>query len=86
MSAQQRKRLRAQRPATFDGEVQAFPDEELQGAPTALAMAIAEAATEAARYLADNGIDEADFEVSRIRIKVAKNPGPTSYSATITHI
>lgn len=69
---------------SFHGEVQAFPDEEVAGTPSALAMAIAEAAMSAAEHLGQAGIDEADFEVSRIRITVAKNPGPTSYRATIT--
>ena len=31
----------------------------------------------AAEYLTEQGIDEADFEVSRIQITVEKNPGPT---------
>ena len=68
----------------FQGEVQADPGEEEQGVPTALAMAIAEAAKEAAAHLSANDLPETEFEVTRIEIKVAPNPGPTSYSATIT--
>jgi hypothetical protein len=64
--------------------VQSDPPEEEQGMPTALAMAIAEAAQEAAAYLGRNGLPETEFEVSRIQITVAPNPGPTSYKATIT--
>lgn len=69
---------------SFHGEAQAFPEEEIQGAPTALAIAIAEAAMSAAAHLGQAGIDEADFEVSSIRIKVARNPGPTSYRVRIS--
>jgi hypothetical protein len=68
----------------FGAEVQALPDEERDGAPTALAMAIAEAATLAARYLEKEGREETEFEVSRIQIKVAPNPGPTSYKVILT--
>lgn len=70
---------------SFHGEVEAFPDEEASGTPTALAMAIAEAAMKAAEHLTEQGIPEARFEVSRIQITVKKNPGPTSYRATISH-
>ena len=50
----------------FQGEVGAVPDEERDGAPTALAMAIAEAAQEAAAHLSDNDLPETKFEVTRI--------------------
>jgi hypothetical protein len=63
--------------------VQAFPEEELEGPGVALAMAIAEAAMSAAQHLASEDVDEAYFEVTRIQIKVAKNPGPTAYKVTI---
>ena len=69
---------------SFRGTAEAVPGEEEQGAPTALAMAISEAAKQAASYLHANGMSETSFEVSRIQITVAPNPGPTSYSATIT--
>ena len=68
----------------FQGEVGAGPDEERDGAPTALAMAIAEAAQEAAAHLSDNDLPETKFEVTRIEITVSPNPGPTSYKATLT--
>jgi len=63
----------------FEGEAWADPEveRELRGA---LARAIADAATEAA-----GAIEEPTwFEVSRIRIKVEPNPGPTSCKVTIT--
>lgn len=85
MSVRDRSRRGSQGLPTFHGEVEAFPDEEVNGTPTGLAMAIAEAAMKAAEYLTEQGIDEADFEVSRIQITVKKNPGPTTYGATISH-
>jgi hypothetical protein len=85
MSVTERGREGSQRLPSFHGEVEAFPDEEASGTPTALAMAIAEAAMKAAEYLTEQGIPEARFEVSRIQITVKKNPGPTSYGATISH-
>ena len=80
-----RRRSGSQGLPSFHGEVEAFPDEEVNGTPTALAMAIADAAMQAAEYLTEHGIAEADFEVSRTQITVQKNPGPTSYGATISH-
>ena len=68
----------------FRGEAQAHPDEEGDGAPTALAIAIAEAAQQAAAHLSGNELAPMDFEVSRIQITVSPNPGPTSYKVTIT--
>ena len=85
MSATERGRQGSRGLPSFHGEVEAFPDEEASGTPTALAMAIAEAAMKAADYLTEQGIPEARFEVSRIQITVKKNPGPTSYGATISH-
>jgi hypothetical protein len=84
VSAGERTRERKRLIHAFQGEVQADPGEEEQGKPTALAMAIAEAAQEAAQFLHDNNLPETEFEVSRIRITVAPNPGPTSYKTTIT--
>lgn len=68
----------------FEAEVQAFPEEEQEGPGVALAMAVAEAAMQAAQHLEQEGVDEAYFEVSRIQIKVAKNPGPTTYRVILT--
>lgn len=85
MSVNDRGKEGSQGLPTFHGEVEAFPDEEVNGTPTALAMAIAEAAMKAAEYLTEQKIPEARFEVSRIQITVKKNPGPTSYGATISH-
>ena len=90
MSPDDRFRRRTDVPS-FRGEVQASPDEERAGTPTALAMAIAEAAALAAQHLTDHAeqvtLDEngeMEFEVSRIQVKVKPNPGPTSYKVTIT--
>ncbi len=47
-------------------------------------MAIAEAAQDAAGHLAENELSTTEFEVSRIQVTVAPNPGPTSYKVTIT--
>jgi hypothetical protein len=84
VSSNGRNRRRKELLPAFQGEVQANPGEEEQGVPTALAMAIAEAAQEAASHLADKDLPETEFEVSRIEIMVAPNPGPTSYKATLT--
>ena len=84
MNAQGRTRERKKLPPAFRGEVQAHPEQEHEGEPTALAMAIAEAAQEAADHLAENDLSETEFEVSRIQVTVAPNPGPTSYKVTIT--
>lgn len=84
MSAIERGRTSSQGLPSFHGEVEAYPEEEMNGTPTGLAMAIAEAAMKAAEYLTENDIPEARFEVSRIQITVEKNPGPTSYGATIS--
>lgn len=69
---------------SFEGEAQAFPEEERTGEFTALGVAIAEAATAAAAHLAANDLDERTFEVTQIRVVVAPNPGPTSYKVVIT--
>jgi hypothetical protein len=84
VNAQGRSRGRQKLPPAFRGEVQANPEEEHDGAPTALAMAIAEAAQEAAGHLAENELSTTEFEVSRIQVTVAPNHGPTSYKVTIT--
>ena len=69
---------------SFEGEAQAFPDEERAGQSTALAIAIAEAATSAAAYIAEHELGTMTFEVTRIRVVVEPNPGPTTYRAVIT--
>jgi hypothetical protein len=68
---------------SFEGEAQAFPEDERAGESTALAIAIAEAATSAAGYIAEHNLGTMTFEVKRIRIVVAPNPGPTTYRAVI---
>jgi len=84
MSPDDRLRKRSQVPPAFRAEVQSDPSQEADGTPTALAIAIAEAAQEAAAHLTANKMGETDFEVSSIQITVAPNPGPTSYKVTIT--
>jgi hypothetical protein len=69
---------------SFEGEAQAFPELERAGGETALAIAIAEAATAAADYATQHGLGTMTYEVTRIRIVVAPNPGPTTYRAVIT--
>jgi hypothetical protein len=68
---------------SFEGEAQAFPDEEIAGDVTALAIAIAEAATAAAAYATENKLGTMTFTVSKIRVVVSPNPGPTTYRAVI---
>jgi hypothetical protein len=69
---------------SFEGEAQAFPEEERAGASTALAIAIAEAATAAADYAAEHDLGTLTYDVGRIRVVVAPNPGPTTYRALLT--
>jgi hypothetical protein len=69
---------------SFEGEAKAFPDEERAGTPTALAIAIAEAATAAAGYIAQHELGTMTFEVTRVRVVVEPNPGPTTYRVVIT--
>jgi hypothetical protein len=69
---------------SFEGEAQAFPEAERAGEATALAIAIAEAATAAADYINDNGLGKMTFEVSKISVVVSPNPGPTTYRAIIS--
>jgi hypothetical protein len=70
---------------SFEGEAEAFPDDERLGATSALPIAIAEAAHAAADYLRDNGFENPmTFEVSRINIVVSPNPGPKTYRVVIT--
>lgn len=70
---------------SFEGEAQAFADEERAGASSALPIAIAEAAHAAAAYLTEQGFDTPmTFEVSRIRVVVSPNPGPTTYRAVLS--
>ncbi len=69
---------------SFEGDAQAFADDERSGGASALPIAIAEAASAAAQYIADNGIDTPmTFEVTRIRVVVSPNPGPTTYRALL---
>jgi hypothetical protein len=70
---------------SFEGEAQAFADRERSGEDTALPIAIAEAATAAAAYMAEAGIETPlTFQVSRILVVVSPNPGPTTYRALLT--
>jgi hypothetical protein len=70
---------------SFEGEAQAFAEDERAGSTSALPIAIAEAAHAAAQYLSDNDFDTAmTFEVSRINVVVSPNPGPKTYRVVIT--
>lgn len=69
---------------SFEGEAQAFPEQERAGGTTALSIAIAEAATAAAEYAAEHDLGILTYEVTRIRVVVSPNPGPTTYRALIT--
>ena len=70
---------------SFEGEAQAFADRERSGEDTALPIAIAEAATAAAAYMAEAGIETPlTCQVSRILVVVSPNPGPTTYRALLT--
>lgn len=70
---------------SFEGEAQAFHEEERAGTSSALPIAIAEAATAAAAYISEHGFETPlTFEVTRIRVVVSPNPGPTTYRAVLT--
>jgi hypothetical protein len=69
---------------SFEGEAQAFAEEERAGGITALSIAIAEAAAAAAEYAAEHDLGVLTYEVTRIRVVVSPNPGPTTYRALIT--
>lgn len=69
---------------SFEGEAQAFADQEREGGITALSIAIAEAATAAAGYAEEHDLGTLTYEVTRIRVVVSPNPGPTTYRALIT--
>jgi hypothetical protein len=69
---------------SFEGEAQAFADRELSVEDTALSIAIAEAANAAADYARDHDLGILTYEVTRIRVVVSPNPGPTTYRALIT--
>jgi hypothetical protein len=69
---------------SFEGQAQAFPEQERVGDVTALAIAIAEASTAAANYAAEHDLGILTYEVTRIRVVVAPNPGPTTYRAVLT--
>ena len=69
---------------SFEGEAQAFPEEERSGGATALAIAIAEASMAAAAWIDEHDLGTMTFEVSKISVVVAPNPGPTTYRAIIS--
>jgi hypothetical protein len=69
---------------SFEGEAQAFADRELAGEDTALSIAVAEASSAAAAYAAEHGLGVVTYDVSRIRVVVAPNPGPKTYRVLIT--
>jgi hypothetical protein len=66
--------------SAFRGHADADTERELEGEVGALAKAIAEAAMVAAETIED----VQEFEVSRIQITVSPNPGPKSYTVTVT--
>jgi hypothetical protein len=78
-----RDKSREQLAPAFRGEASADPDQEGEGGPTGLVVAITEAAQAAAQWLADNDKSDMNFEVTRIEVTVAPNPGPTAYKVTI---
>jgi hypothetical protein len=76
----------------FEGIVDTDPDAELSGERTALTVAIAEAAMAAAQNFEQihetlglgPEVEELEFDITRIRITVSPNPGPTTYKVVIT--
>jgi len=83
MSTPERKQAGRPLPS-FEGEAQAFAEQERAGEETALGIAIAEACFSAAQYLTDNDVGTTTFEVSRISVVVEPNPGPKTYRVIIT--
>jgi hypothetical protein len=84
MSARERTQRGHPLPS-FEGEAQAFADEERSGdGPTALSIAIAEAASAAADYATEHDLGTMTFTVSQIRVVVSPNPGPTTYRALLS--
>lgn len=79
----ERDKRQEQLAPSFLGEASADPAQEAAGGPTGLVVAISEAAQAAAHWLHDNDKGEMDFEVTRIEVTVAPNPGPTAYKVTI---
>ncbi len=69
---------------SFEGEAEAFPEEERSGETTALSIAIAEASHAAATWLDEHDLGTMTFEVSRISVVVSPNPGPKTYRAVIS--
>jgi hypothetical protein len=70
---------------SFEGEAQAFADDERNGGASALPIAIAEAATAAAAWIDEHHITTPlTFQVTRINVVVSPNPGPTTYRAVIS--
>lgn len=76
----------------FRARVETTPDDELSGTRTALTVAVAEAAMEAAGRFHEireqlglpENTEELTFSVSQIQVTVTPNPGPTSYKVIIT--
>jgi hypothetical protein len=79
----ERDKRREQLAPAFLGEASADPEQEGEGGPTGLVVAITEAAQAAAHWLTDNDKTEMNFEVTRIEVTVSPNPGPTAYKVTI---
>jgi hypothetical protein len=76
---------RGQALPSFEGEAQAFAEDERAGSTSALPIAIAEAAHAAADYLTEHGIETPmTFEVTRVNVVVSPNPGPKTYRVVIT--
>lgn len=69
---------------SFEGEAQAFGEQDRAGTPAALAIAVSEAAFAAGQYLAEHGLGTMTFEVTKISVVVSENPGPTTYRAIIS--
>ena len=79
----ERDKRREQLAPAFLGEASADPEQEGEGGPTGLVVAITEAAQAAADWLTENDKSEMNFEVTRIEVTVSPNPGPTAYKVTI---
>src|SRR5262249_49855799 len=69
---------------SFEGEASADADRERSGEDQALSIALAEAATAAAQYAQDHGLDTMTYVGTSIRLVVAPNPGPKTYRVLIT--
>lgn len=69
---------------SFEGEAEAFAEQERSGETTALSIAIAEASHAAAAWLEEHQLGTMTFEVSRISVVVSPNPGPKTYRVIIS--